>query len=56
MFYYFKDKHWLSEVKLEFKGQNCMFNSYERELYSVCGCVSVMLNRQCKVDVWMHRI
>jgi hypothetical protein len=34
MFYYFKDKHRLSEVKLEFKGQNCMFNSYEMELYS----------------------
>jgi hypothetical protein len=36
MFYYFKDKHRLSEVKLEFKGQNCMFNSYEMELYSEC--------------------
>jgi hypothetical protein len=35
MVYYFKDKHRLSEVKLEFKGQNCMFNSYEMELYSV---------------------
>ena len=35
MFYYFKDKHRLSEVKLEFKGQNYMFNSYEMELYSV---------------------
>jgi hypothetical protein len=34
MFYHFKDKHRLSEVKLEFKGQNCMFNSYEMELYS----------------------
>jgi hypothetical protein len=34
MFYYFKDKHRLSEVKLEFKGQNYMFNSYEMELYS----------------------
>jgi hypothetical protein len=36
MFYYFKDKHRLSEVKLEFKGQNCMFNSYKMELYSGC--------------------
>jgi hypothetical protein len=35
MFYFFKDKHRLLEVKLEFKGQNCMFNSYEMELYSV---------------------
>jgi hypothetical protein len=35
MFYYFKDKHRLSEAKLEFKGQNYMFNSYEMELYSV---------------------
>jgi hypothetical protein len=35
MFYYFKDKHRLSEVKLEFKGHNYMFNSYEMELYSV---------------------
>ncbi len=35
MFDYFKDKHRLSEVKLEFKGQNYMFNSYEMELYSV---------------------
>ena len=34
MLYYFKDKHRLSEVKLEFKGQNYMFNSYEMELYS----------------------
>ena len=34
MFYHFKDKHRLSEVKLEFKGQNYMFNSYEMELYS----------------------
>jgi hypothetical protein len=34
MFYYFKDKHRLSEVKLEFKGQNYMFNSFEMELYS----------------------
>ncbi len=34
MFYYFKDKHRLSEVKLEFKGHNYMFNSYEMELYS----------------------
>jgi len=36
MLYYFKDKHRLSEVKLEFKGQNYMFNSYEMELYSEC--------------------
>ncbi len=35
MFYYFKDKHKLLEVKLEFKGHNYMFNSYEMELYSV---------------------
>ncbi len=35
MFYYFKDKHRLSEVKLELKGHNYMFNSYEMELYSV---------------------
>jgi hypothetical protein len=34
MLYYFKDKHRLSEVKLEFKGQNYMFDSYEMELYS----------------------
>jgi hypothetical protein len=34
MFYYFKDKHKLLEVKLEFKGHNYMFNSYEMELYS----------------------
>jgi len=40
MFYYFKDKHRLSEVKLEFKGQNYMFNSYEMELYSECRSVS----------------
>jgi len=36
MLYYFKDKDRLSEVKLEFKGQNYMFDSYEMELYSVC--------------------
>ncbi len=36
MFYYFKDKHKLLEVKLEFNGHNYMFNSYEMELYSVC--------------------
>jgi hypothetical protein len=35
MFYYFKDKHKLLEVKLEFKGHNYMFKSYEMELYSV---------------------
>jgi hypothetical protein len=34
MFYFFEDKHRLSVVKLEFKGQNYMFNSYEMELYS----------------------
>jgi hypothetical protein len=34
MFYYFKDKHKLLEVKLEFKGHNYMFNSYEMDLYS----------------------
>jgi hypothetical protein len=34
MFYYFKDKHKLLEVKLEFKGHNYIFNSYEMELYS----------------------
>ncbi len=34
MFHYFKDKHKLLEVKLEFKGHNYMFNSYEMELYS----------------------
>ncbi len=36
MFYYFKDKHKLLEVKLKFKGHNNMFNSYEMELYSEC--------------------
>ncbi len=36
MFYYFKDKDRLLEVKLEFKGHNCMFNSYKMELYSEC--------------------
>jgi hypothetical protein len=35
MFYYFKDKHKLLEVKLEFKRHNYMFKSYEMELYSV---------------------
>jgi hypothetical protein len=35
MFYYFKDKHKLFEVKLEFKGHDYMFNSYEIQLYSV---------------------
>jgi hypothetical protein len=35
MFYYFKDKHRLLVVKLEFKGHNYMFDSYEMELYSV---------------------
>jgi hypothetical protein len=35
MFYYFKDKHKLLEVKLEFKGHNYKFKSYEMELYSV---------------------
>ncbi len=34
MFYYFKGKHKLLEVKLEFKGHNYMFKSYEMELYS----------------------
>jgi hypothetical protein len=34
MFYYFIDKHKLLKVKLEFKGHNYMFNSYETELYS----------------------
>ena len=44
MFYYFKDKHRLSEVKLEFKGQNCMFNSYEMELYSVPPAYTALYN------------
>ena len=35
MLYYFKDKHRLSEVKLEFKGQNYMFNSYEMEWHVI---------------------
>ncbi len=35
MFYYFQDKHKLSEGKLEFKEYNYKFNSYEMELYSV---------------------
>jgi hypothetical protein len=35
MFYYFKDKHKLLEVKLEFKGHDYVFNSYEMQLYSV---------------------
>jgi hypothetical protein len=35
MFYYFKDKHMLLEVKLEFKGHDYVFNSYEMQLYSV---------------------
>ncbi len=34
MFYYFKDKHKLLEVKLEYEGHNYIFNSYEMELYS----------------------
>ena len=49
MFYYFKDKHRLSEVKLESKGHNYMFNSYEMELYSVYSSVPVDVQRslQC---------
>jgi hypothetical protein len=35
MFYYFNDKHKLLEVKLEFKGHDYVFNSYEMQLYSV---------------------
>ena len=35
MLYYFKDKQKLLEVKLEFKGHDYMFNSYEMQLYSV---------------------
>ncbi len=35
MFYYFKDKHKLLEVKLEFKEHNYMFKSQKMELYSV---------------------
>jgi hypothetical protein len=35
MFYYFKDKQKLLEVKLEFKGHDYMFNSYKMQLYSV---------------------
>ena len=45
MFYYFKDKHRLSEVKLEFKGQNYMFNSYEMELYSEGSTITLKLSQ-----------
>ncbi len=47
MFYFFKDKHRLSEVKLEFKGQNYMFNSYEMELYSE-------YKRVIKIHLWKN--
>jgi hypothetical protein len=39
MFYYFKDKQKLLEVKLEFKGHDYMFNSYKMQLYSVIAIV-----------------
>jgi len=35
MFYYFQDKHKLLEGNLEFKEHKYMFNSSEKELYSV---------------------
>ncbi len=35
MFYYFQDKHKLLEGKLQFKGHNYKFKSYEMELCSV---------------------
>ncbi len=35
MFYYFQDKHKLSEGKLELKEHKNMFSSHEMELYSV---------------------
>ena len=34
MFYYFKDKHKLLEVKLEFKGHDYVFNCYKMQFYS----------------------
>jgi hypothetical protein len=52
MLYYFKDKHRLSEVKLEFKGQNYMFNSYEMELYSAAAPPSP---RWCHRRATAHR-
>jgi hypothetical protein len=46
MFYYFKDKHKLLQVKLEFIGHDYMFNSYEMQLYSVIGIKKLWVFRE----------
>jgi hypothetical protein len=48
MFYYFQDKHKLLEGNLEFKEHKYIFNSYEKELYSVVEDVQ----REKKKRMW----